>query len=345
MAHHPTAHAFPSALLDMLAGHRVTAVIYVAASLGIPDELADGPRTSEHLAQRVAAHEASVRRLLRALVALGVCTESKDRRFELTAMGRYLPGSAPQSLKPFVLFEGQFLRQMWGALIDSIRTGKTAPELAGVSVEKTWTLQGLGTGTPSVFNEAMVAITRLVAPVVASTYDFSGIRQLIDVGGGHGELLAVILNAHPSLRGAVFDLPLCGDGARRHLAEAGVSARGEFVAGNFFESVPPGADALILKNVIHDWDDARSAKILANCRRALGPTGKLLLVERIMPEVVDESRADHRAVVLADLNMLRGPGGSERTEREFRDVLTKGGFTLRRIIPAGPLDVIEAACS
>jgi hypothetical protein len=221
MAHHPAAHAFPSALLDMLAGHRVTAVIYVAASLGIPDELADRPRTSEDLAQRVGTHEPSVRRLLRALVALGVCTESQGRRFELTAMGLYLPGNPPQSLKPFVLFEGQFLRQMWGALIDSIRTGQTAPELAGVNVEKTWTLQGLGTGTPSVFNEAMVAITRLVAPVVAGAYDFSGIGQLIDVGGGHGELLAVILNAYPSLRGAVFDLPLCADGARRHLAEAG----------------------------------------------------------------------------------------------------------------------------
>jgi hypothetical protein len=124
-----------------------------------------------------------------------------------------------------------------------------------------------------------------------------------------------------------------------------VSARGEFVAGNFFESVPSGADALILKNVIHDWDDARSTKILANCRGALGPTGKLLLVERIMPGVVDESRADHRAVVLADLNMLRGPGGSERTEREFRDVLKQGGFRLTRTIPAGPMDVIETVCS
>jgi SAM-dependent methyltransferase len=344
MANYPALDALPSALLDMLAGHRVTAVIYVAASLGIPDELAEGPRTSADLAKRVSAHEPSVRRLLRALVTLGLCTESKEHSFELTALGRYLPGSARQSLKPFVLFEGQFLRLTWGALIDSIQTGKTAPELAGVNVEKNWNLQAAGAGMPVLFNEAMVAITQFVAPLVASAYDFSRIEKLIDVGGGHGELLGVILNAHPSLRGAIFDLPLCAEGARRHLAEAGVSARCEFVAGNFFESVPPGADALIMKSVIHDWDDERSTKILSNCRRALGPTGKLLLVERIMPEEL-EARADHRATALSDLNMLRGPGGAERTEREFRDVLAKGGFTLTRVIPAGPMDVIEAACA
>ena len=332
--------AFPSALVDMVAGHRVTAVIYVASALGIPDELADGPRTSADLATRVGAHEPSVRRLVRALVTLGLCKEANDHTFELTATGRYLPGKAPQSLKPFVLLEGQFLRRAWDGLIDSIRTGKTGAELAGVDLEKKWNLQATG-----VFNDAMVAITQFVAPAVASAYDFSAIGRLIDVGGGHGELLAAILNAYPSLRGAVLDLPSCAEGARRHLAAAGVSGRCEFVAGNFFESIPVGADALILKSVIHDWDDQRSIRILANCRRALTQAGKLLLVERIMPDVLDESRAEDRSIVLHDLNMLRGPGGAERTEREFRSVLTKAGFTLTCVIPAGPMHVIEATCS
>jgi hypothetical protein len=324
----------------MLAGHRITAVIYVAAVLGIPDELADGRRTSADIADRVGAHEPSLRRLLRALVALGVCAELGDRTFELTAMGRYLPAKARGSLKPYVLFEGQFLRRGWNGLLDSIRTGKTGAELAGVDLEKTWNAQGA-----DLFNEAMVAITQFVAPVVASAYDFSGIGRLIDVGGGHGELLAVILNAYPALRGAIFDLPSCAEGAARHLADAGVSGRCEFVAGSFFESIPSGADALMLKSVIHDWNDERSIRILANCRGALGPTGKLLLVERIMPDALDASRAEHRAIVLNDLNMLRGPGGLERTEHEFRDLLAKAGLTLTRVIPAGPMYVIEAACS
>jgi hypothetical protein len=330
----------PSALLDMLGGHRVTAVVYVAASLGIPDELAEGSRSSADLAKRVDAHEPSLRRLLRALVTLGLCTESTDHTFGLTAMGRFLPGNAQRSLKPYVLFEGQSLRRTWSGLADSIRTGKTAPELAGVDVEKTWGAQG----TSTLFNEAMVAVTQFVAPIVARVYDFSKIKNLIDVGGGHGELLGVILQAYPSLNGVIFDLPLCADGARQHLAAAGVSARCEFIAGNFFESVPAGADALILKSVIHDWDDARSTKILANCRRALPPTGTLLLVERIMPEIL-QPVAEHRAAVLNDLNMLRGPGGSERTEHEFRNVLMKTDFTLTRVIPAGRMHLIEAICS
>ena len=341
MASHPRFDAWPSALLDMMAGHRVTAVIYVAACLGIPDELAAGPRTSADLARRTGAHEPSLRRLLRALVTLDLCTESQQHAFELTALGRYLPGSARQSLKPWVLLEGGFLRHSWGSLIDSIRTGKTEPELAGRDVEKGFEhLAELGNAPP--FNEAMVALTRFVAPAVAGAYDFTGIGKLIDVGGGHGELLSVILTAYPSLRGAIFDLPLCGEGARRHLTEAGVGERCEFLAGNFFESVPSGADALILKSVIHDWDDERSVKILANCRRALGPPGKLLLVERIMPDAAEPS-AEHRATVLSDLNMLRGLGGSERTEHEFRELLTKSGFTMTRVVAAGPMKVIEAA--
>src|SRR5262249_56265714 len=136
-------------------------------------------------------------------------------------------------------------------------------------------------------NEAMVALTWFVVRAVAGAYDFSGIRKLIDVGGGHGELLSVILTAYPSVRGAIFDLPLCGEGARRHLTEAGVGERCEFLAGNFFEFVPSGADALILKSVIHDWDDERSVKILANCRPALPPPANLLPPDRLTPTPPD----------------------------------------------------------
>ena len=187
----------------------------------------------------------------------------------------------------------------------------------------------------------MVALTRQVIPAVLAAYDFSSIARLIDVGGGYGELLCAILKACPSLRGAIFDLPRCAEGAKRQLSDAGLSDRGEFISGSFFESVPSGADAVIMKSIIHDWDDERSVKILQNCRSALAAGGKLLLVERIMPEM-PEANAEHCSITLSDLNMLRGPGGSERTESEYRDLLSKSGFKMTRVLPAGRWNVIEA---
>jgi hypothetical protein len=213
--------------------------------------------------------------------------------------------------------------------------------LAGLTAEQGFE-QMAKEGLADVFNEAMVALTRQIAPAVVATYDFSGITRLTDVGGGHGELIGTILRAHPSMRGAIFDLPQCGDGARRHLADTGLAARCEFIAGSFFESVPPGADAVIMKSIIHDWDDARSLKILGNCREALPTTGRLLLVERLMPETPKPSAAD-RLAALSDLNMLRGPGGCERTEAEYRDLLGRAGFRITRVLPAGLMHVIEAA--
>ena len=164
---------------------------------------------------------------------------------------------------------------------------------------------------------------------------------MIDVGGGYGELLSAILAAYPATSGAVFDLPLCADGTKKQFADTGVGERGEFIAGNFFESVPAGADALVMKSIIHDWNDERSLKILGNCRRALPEAGRLLLVERLMPEGL-EATAEHAAVTLSDLNMLRGPGGCERTEGEYRALLEQSGFRLMRALPAGRMHVIEA---
>src|SRR5262249_19821899 len=143
----------------------------------------------------------------------------------------------------------------------------------------------------ALFNDAMVSVTRLVVPAVLEAYDFSGIGMLIDVGGGYGHLLGPILRSYPAMRGAVYDLPRCAEGARRLLAEHGVGERGSFMPGDFFQSVPTGADALILKSVLHDWDDERSLEILVNCKRAVKRGGKLLVIERVMPEVL-RSNAD-----------------------------------------------------
>jgi hypothetical protein len=329
-------------LLDMIAGHRITAVIYTAAKLEIPEILDDGPKTAGEVAINAGADEASVNRLLRALVALGLCTQRGDR-FDLTAMGHRLSGRAPGSLRPWAVFEGQLLSRAWGGLLESIRTGKTASQLAGITPEQAFAAMAQA-GVADVFNEAMVAMTRQVAPAVVATYDFAGFSRLTDVGGGHGELIGAILSAHPVMRGTIVDLPQCAEGARRHLAATGLSERCEFVAGSFFDSVPSGSDALIMKSIIHDWDDARSLKILGNCRRALASTGRLLLVERLMPEVPTADIAG-RMAVLSDLNMLRGPGGCERTEAQFRALLARAGFRLSRVLPAGLVNVIEATCA
>jgi SAM-dependent methyltransferase len=187
----------------------------------------------------------------------------------------------------------------------------------------------------------MADLTRLVTPDILRCYDFSGLSHLMDVGGGSGELLGAIAQQNRKLRGTVFDLSRCAEAATGHLRNIGVSDRVDFAAGDFFQRVPSVTEAIILKSVIHDWDDARSISILQNCRQALPSGGKLLLVERLMPETPTTAE-DDRAHALSDLNMLRGPGGLERTELQYVELLGQSGFSLVAIYPAGRFNVIEA---
>ena len=197
-------------------------------------------------------------------------------------------------------------------MLESVMTGKTAAELQGFA--SSFELMGRTPENVDKFNVAMTELTRLVTPDILRCYDFSGISHLMDVGGGSGELLGAIAQQNRKLRGTVFDLPRCAEAAGKHLRQIGVSDRVEFVAGDFFKSVPAVADAIILKSMIHDWNDARSISILRNCRQALPSGGKLLLVERLMPEspgMADEDKAH----AMSDLNMMRGPGGMRAHQR------------------------------
>ncbi len=332
-----------NALIDLVDGHRVTAAIYVAAKLGIADLLLDGSKSAPELARLTDAHERSLHRLMRALVKLAICTETSDGKFGLTEMGTHLAAKSERSLKDWVLLEGGPLRAGWGELGESIRTGKTADELRGLGSERFEVLAK--TKDAGLFNEAMLSITRMTVPGVLSAYDFSGISTLMDVGGGLGELMCAILKKYPAMRGIVFDLPHCADRARKNFADAGVADRCEFIAGNFFESVPAaGADAIVMKSIIHDWNDERCVRILQNCRRVLASGARLMLVDKVMPEKV-EPGGGNLFVFLDDLNMLRGPGGCERTPSEFRALLASGGFGMRRVVPAGRYSVIEAAAA
>jgi orsellinic acid C2-O-methyltransferase len=315
----------------------------VAAELRIADLLAGGPKRVDELAKAAGCHAPSLARFMRALTSFEICVERNDGSFELTPMGSLLRADAPNSLRSWTIMWGKHQWPVWGNLLFSVRTGESARKL----VRGTEGFEHLARNpeTAAVFNEAMVEITRFAVSEVVRAYDFTGSRRIVDVGGGYGDLLAAILKAFPQTRGAVFDMPHALDGARQRAEKAGVADRCEFVAGDFFESVPRGSDVYVLKNIIHDWNDERSAVVLRNCRKAMSQDAKLLLVERIFPARVEASEA-HQDFARADLNMLLGPGGHERTETEFRNLLGAAGFGAIRIIPtATDFSIIESVAS
>jgi ubiquinone/menaquinone biosynthesis C-methylase UbiE len=325
-------------LFDLIQSHRVTAVIYIAAKLGIAELLCDSPKSVHELAKVTGADQHALGRLLTALSTVGICSRAGEDRYSLTEIGAALDEAADPSFKGWAILEGEMLSKSWTGMLESIMTGKTAAQLLGVG--NSFDLMARTPANVNIFNAAMVDLTRLVTPDVLRAYDFSGIAHLMDVGGGAGELIGAVAKEYPHIRGTVFDLPRCAESANNHLNRVGVKDRTDFLAGDFFEMVPSVADAIILKSVIHDWNDERSSVILQNCRRALPKDGTLLLVERLMPALPSVSNED-RAVAMSDLNMLRGPGGLERTEREYQYLLNQTGFRLQAIYPAGRFSVIE----
>jgi len=225
-------------------------------------------------------------------------------------------------------------------MLETIMTGKTAAQLLGL--DNSFDLMSRTPENVRIFNAAMVDLTRLVTPEILLAYNFGRISHLMDVDGGSGELIAAVVKEYPGLRGTVFDLPRCAETANDHLQSVGVSDRASFLASDFFNTSPANADAIILKSMIHDWSDEHSSVILRNCRQALPESGSLLLVERIVPEsptVEDEGRSHG----MSDWNMLRGPGGLERTEKEYRHLLNDNGFRPTSILPAGRFSVIEVS--
>src|SRR5262249_47642361 len=221
--------------------------IHAAAALRIPDLLAGGPRGSEELAQAAGAHPGALHRLMRALVALELCAQTEDGTFALTPMGGYLRSDSPDSARSWaLLMGGRYVWRGWECLVDCVRTGQPAPKLLGE--KEAFDAMASDPEGAAIFYQAMVETTRQAAGALINAYDFSGVRSLVDVGGGYGVLLAAILAAYPEMGGKDFDLPHCRDGATLLFAESSVERRAEFVAGSFFESVPPGADAYILKS-------------------------------------------------------------------------------------------------
>ena len=295
-----------------------------------------GAAGAAEVAHACSTAESATARLLAALAAIGIVSREASA-YRLTELGRRLSTKAPDSLRDWTLFEGEMLARSWQGLTESIRTGKTATELDATGGR--FEAIGRNPRFAELFDNAMVSFTGHVARDVVAAYDFSHARTILDVGGGTGALLFEVLRAVPGLAGASLDLPRCEAGFQAVAAAAGLTERARFISGDFLESVPPGFETLLLKSVLHNWDDARCATILANCRSALAPGGRIIIVERFLPEPPANTARD-LSITLSDLNMLRGPGGRERTEQAYRALLGDAGLAAGRAMPAGRYNLL-----
>src|SRR5216683_6465449 len=253
----------PVALLNLTIGHWTTQAIFVAAKLGIADLLREGAKSSGDLAQSAGVDARSLYRLLRALASVGVFAQGTDGRFALTPMAECLQADGPGSMRAWALMMGTYAFQPWGELLHSVKTGETAfDHVHGLGF---FDYLGKHPEQGRLFDESMTNFSGPEIAAIVSAYDFSGIGTLVDVAGGHGSLLSAILKANPVMKGVLADTPAVIEGARRHFDASNLADRCKVAPINFFESVPAGGDAYLMKHIIHDWDDGRSNTILKNC--------------------------------------------------------------------------------
>jgi hypothetical protein len=322
--------------MEMIFAFTLSRSIAVAAQFGVADHLKDGPKGVDEIARAIGAHPRSLYRLLRALSGEGVFHEEADGRFGLTPLSELLREDSPESLRAFAsLMADEVNFEMWAELPYSIHTGEPATQHRFGMPWFDWLEQNPAKGKE--FHDAMTSLSAGAVVAVVAAYDFSGISKLVDVGGGHGLLLASILSKYPDIRGVLYDAPAVVPGASEVLAAHGVADRCETVGGDFLRSVPGGGDAYILKHIIHDWSDEECVTILSHCRAGMKGGGKVLIVEMVVPDP-----NVHAISKFLDLEMLLFLTGRERTESEYRDLLERAGFELARIVPTpSPYSVIE----
>ena len=334
----------PSAIAARLVmAYTASQAVNAATKLGVAEVLGKGALTVEEIARATQTQPDRMHRLLRALAAFDVVKDLGSGRFELTPVGDCLRADSPTSVRSLVLLLGSESYYTALCSLDAcVKTGQNAYQLRH-GLESSFAYYEKHAEAGRIFDDAMSANSALVGATAAKAYDFSGVSRIVDVGGGQGKVLASILKAHSSLRGVLFDLPRVVNGASSFLAKEGVADRCEAVGGDMFDSVPGGADVYMLSHVIHDWDDEHSTRVLQSCRRAMAPSAKLLILDRVMPEHI-EPNPTVQANVLLDLRMMVGTvGGRERTAEEFKSLLNAANLQLARIIPtATPVSVIEA---
>jgi DNA-binding transcriptional ArsR family regulator len=332
----PSAKA-QEAMLQFISGFWVSRLIEAVARLGICDLIRSGPATAEDLALATDTHAPSLYRALRALASAGILTEDAQGRFGRTPLSATLETETPGSLRWFAMAElGQEHYVAWEKLTHSLKTGETAFE---AQYEMTpWDYYATHPEDGAVFDQAMTNATEMVNAAILQAYSFSKCKVLADIGGGQGSFLSAILHANPKASGILYDRPSVVEGGARRIVAEGLAGRCEIVAGDFFASAPKGADAYLLKWIIHDWEDSLALKILKQCRAAMPPQGRVLLFECVLPE-----GGEPHLGKLIDINMLVMTGGRERTGAEYRELLSKAKLKVKRIVPtASPVSVIEA---
>ncbi len=323
-------------LRDLIMGFRITQMLHVAAKLNLADHLAATPQSAEQLATAAGADPASLRRLMRALTSIGIFSET-DGSYDLTPVGQLLRRDVTGSLKGLaVLYGEEWLWSAYGRMLHSVQTGQAA--FAHVHEMPFYEFLDTHPEPAMQFQAAMSAYSHLEATAIADAYNFADSGTVVDVGGGDGTLLAVLLKAYPSLHGVLFDQPAVVAAAERVFADAGVTARARWVGGDFFSELPAGGDVYLLKSVVHNWPEPDAQRILQCCRRAMAPGARLLLAERIVPPHDKPSEAK-----LFDINMLVVVGGRERTQTEYRQLLEVSGFALVRVLDTkSPISILEA---
>jgi O-methyltransferase domain/Dimerisation domain len=326
----------PPLLFQLATAYWLSQAIYVAAKLGIADLLKDGPQTCAILATETGSNPASLFRLMRALSSVGIFSQVGAGRFALSPLAEGLKTETAGSLRATVITLGEIHYQACGRLLHSVQTGSPSfNRVFGTSLFEYLTKEA---DAADAFNQGMSSLSSMLAYAVLLAYEFDGISSIVDIGGGEGNLLEKILEFYPGAIGTVFDKVPTIERARRHLCSGRTGRRCSYVAGDFFNAVPVGADAYLLCGVVHDWDDDKAITILRNCRRAMAKTGRVLLLEMLLPE----ADSMHFGKLL-DLNMLVMTGGRERTQVEFHALLDAADFRLRRVIATmAPQSLIEA---
>lgn len=324
----------------LINGYKLTQMVRAVTEVKIPDLVAAGPCSTDQLVASTGLQPRALRRVLRSLVAAGVFAETDDGRIVATPISEWLR-DRPGSLRGQALMLPSESYEAFGDLMYTLRTGKPAYEhLVGKSL---WEKLAKEPERAALFNTAMQFGTEQVRDAVASAYDWSGLRSIVDIGGGRGTLVAGILKAHPHLRGMVYDLDAGLAETDAYLKQQGMRGRCDIATGSFFESVPAGHDAYLLKSIVHDWSDEKAALILASCRRAMKPEARVILVEQVMPARVEDS-GDSRRLFIGDVQMMVMLGGEERTEEQYRTLLQRSGLRLTRVISTeSRFHLIEAA--
>lgn len=327
-------------LYQMIGGYRVTQLVHAAASLGVCDAIADGPREPGAVAGELGANPDLLRRLMRALAGVGILEEGEDGRFSNTPIGALLTKIAPGSMRNAALYlPDDPCWRAWAELPRTVRDGAIPFELA--HGRTFWDMVKSDSVVADRFNGFMASQTDAFVPQLLGAFDFSKVEHIVDVGGGNGGLVAAILMAHPSARAILFDLEAGLEGADEYLQARGVKDRCELVPGSFFDSVPAGADVYLLRLILHDWQDDRAAQILSTCRRAMRPGARLFVIDHLLPVRAIEGPRERQALLM-DMHMHVLYGARERTEEEMIGMLKAAGFKVERVIPTSPTSTVVA---